>query len=170
MGAPARTRPRQSLPPRRSTEEISARRAAVYGGEHETLSAEDFSDVFGGPPRTVLSRRLSAGDDFARSPAVNPFYEEIFGQPDATVARRAGRNLPDFRIPAGSRERSEGFYSDIFGIGKEEDDLWRSRSKSKSKSKSNSSSVLSSEELSPLRLSVAGGDEASFSSFASKLR
>ncbi|XP_058199756.1 uncharacterized protein LOC131314867 isoform X6 [Rhododendron vialii] len=169
MGAPTRTKTRQSLPPRRSTEETSARRAAVYGGESETLAAEDFSDVFGGPPRTVLSRQFSAGD-FTRSPA-NPFYEEIFRQPDAAApSRRTGRNLPEFRIP-GSRERSEGFYSDIFGIGKEEDGVWRSRSKtkSKSKSKSDSSSVLSSEELSPRR-PAAAGDEASFSSFASKLR
>jgi len=170
MGAPTRSKPKQSLPPRRSTEETSSRRAAVYGGETESLAAEDFSDVFGGPPRTVLERQFSTGD-FSRS-STNPFYEEIFRQPDtAAPARRTGRNLPEFRIPAG-REGSEGFYSDIFG--REEEDVRRSRSRSKSisksKSKSNSSSVLSSEEVSPFRPAAADGDEVLFSSFASKLR
>lgn len=171
MGAPTRLKPKQSLPPRRSTEETSSRRSAVYGGDSEILAAEDFSDVFGGPPRTVLERQFSAGD-FSRS-STNPFYEEIFRQPDTVApARRTGRNLPEFRIPAG-REGSEGFYSDIFGR-EEEGDVRRSRSRSKSisksKSKSNSSSVLSSEEVSPFRPAAADGDEVLFSSFASKLR
>ncbi|KAH7839824.1 hypothetical protein Vadar_009213 [Vaccinium darrowii] len=76
MGAPTRSKPKQSLPPRRSTEETSSRRAAVYGGESESLAAEDFSDVFRGPPQTVLERQVSAGN-FSRS-STNPFYEEVF--------------------------------------------------------------------------------------------
>ncbi|KAH7858653.1 hypothetical protein Vadar_026340 [Vaccinium darrowii] len=94
-------------------------------------------------------------------------YEEVFRQTDtAAPARRTGRNLPEFRIPAG-REGSKGFYSDIFGR-EEEGDVRRSRSRSrsksisKSKSKSNSSSVLSSEEVSPFRPAAADGDKVLF--------
>ncbi|KAL6991551.1 hypothetical protein U1Q18_009663, partial [Sarracenia purpurea var. burkii] len=161
MGVATRLKPKPSLPRRRSTEETSARRA-VFGAESEAPHPEDFSDVFGGPPRTVLLRQFSTCD-LNRSPT--PFYEEIFRKPEAVVPARTGRNLPVFRIPA-SRERSQEFYSDIFG---KEDDVRRSRSrsksKSKSKSKSNSSSVLSSEELSPLPVA----DDGSFWSFSSKL-
>ncbi|KAH7853098.1 hypothetical protein Vadar_033185 [Vaccinium darrowii] len=94
MGAPTRSKPKQSLLPRRSMEETSSRRAAVYGGEFESLAAEDFNDVFGGPPRTVLERQFSAGD-FSKS-STNPFYEEVFRQTDtAAPVRRTGRNLPE---------------------------------------------------------------------------
>ncbi|XP_052182683.1 uncharacterized protein LOC127795194 isoform X2 [Diospyros lotus] len=165
MGMATRPKHRGNLPRRRSTEETSAARA-VFGADCELLGPEDFADVFGGPPRTVLSRQFSTGE-FSKSS--NPFYEEIFRPPQKEdPARSGGRNLPEFRIPA-IREREEGFYSDIFG---KEDGVRRSRSRSKpnSKSKSNSSSVLSSEELSPLRpADVANGDSL-FSSFASKLR
>ncbi|PSS28916.1 Auxilin-related protein [Actinidia chinensis var. chinensis] len=150
----AATKP--TLPRRRSTEETPARSG----------DADDFSDVYGGPPRTVISRQFAAGE-FKRSS--HPFYEEIFRTPETVEKSRIGRNLPEFRIPA-SGERSKGFYSDIFGT-EDGDRRSRSRSKSnsKSKSKSNSSSVLSSEDLSPLRPAV-GSDDGSFSSFASKLR
>ena len=150
----AATKP--TLPRRRSTEETTARSG----------DADDFSDVYGGPPRTVISRQFAAGE-FKRSS--HPFYEEIFRTPETVEKSRIGRNLPEFRIPA-SGERSKGFYSDIFGT-EDGDRRSRSRSKSnsKSKSKSNSSSVLSSEDLSPLRPAV-GSDDGSFSSFASKLR
>ncbi|KAK8580519.1 hypothetical protein V6N12_070785 [Hibiscus sabdariffa] len=123
------------------------------------LDLDDFSDVFGGPPRSVLCRKLSG--DFTRSTS---FYKEVF-RPSEFISSRStkdGRSLPAFKIPA----REEGFYSDIFGSV---DDHWRSRERSRSnskvKSKSNSSSVLSSDELSPLR-----PDDVGFSSFASKLR
>ncbi|XP_057465027.1 uncharacterized protein LOC130754792 [Actinidia eriantha] len=150
MGAATRPKPKPkpTLSRRRSTEETPSR--CGY--------ADDFSDVFGGPPRIVISRQFAAGE-FNRSS--NPFYEEIFRPPETEEKSRIGRNLPEFRIPA-SGERSEGFYSDIFGT---EDGDRRSRSRSKS----NSSSVLSSEDLSPLRTAV-GSDDGSFSSFASKLR
>ncbi|XAR72504.1 hypothetical protein NMG60_11019170 [Bertholletia excelsa] len=163
MGVATGPRRKSSFPHRRSMEETSAMHA-VFCSDSDHLDPEDFSDVFGGPPRSVLSRQFSAGD-FAR-PTSNPFYEEIFRLPETGPPARTGRNLPEFRIPA-CRERSEGFYSDIFG-----DDVRRSRSrsKSKSKSKSNSSSVLSSEELSPLRPAATGDDDVFFSSFASKLR
>lgn len=126
------------------------------------LDADDFSDVFGGPPRSVLCRKLSG--DFTRSAS---FYEEVFRPPEFSSSRsmKGGRILPVFMIPSSG----EGFYSDVF---RSYDDLRRSRersrSNSKAKSKSNSSSVLSSEELSPLR--PATGDDVGLSNFASKLR
>ncbi|GLU22624.1 hypothetical protein SLE2022_386860 [Rubroshorea leprosula] len=159
MGMPA-------LPRRKSTESNTSmgpmKASLFFGGcAAETLGADDFSDVFGGPPRSVLSRNFSG--DFTRSAT---FYEEVFRPPEfITPASKGGKSLPAFRIPA----KNEGFYSDIFGS---DDDVRRSRdrsrSNSKAKSKSNSSSVLSSEELSPLRPPV--GDDAGLSSFASKLR
>ncbi|CAL5411703.1 unnamed protein product [Camellia sinensis] len=160
MGAGTKTRPKPNpnLPRRRSTEETSARRA-VFDSQ-TLLHPDDFTDVFGGPPRTVLSRQFSTAD-FAKSS--NPFYEEIFRETTAPMIGK-GRNLPEFRIPA-SRERSDRFYSDIFGK-KNDADVRRSRSRSKS----NSSSVLSSEQLSPLRPEVTAADDFSISSFASKLR
>ncbi|KAA8519439.1 hypothetical protein F0562_013686 [Nyssa sinensis] len=162
--------PKPNHPRRKSTEETS-RRAVL--GDTETLDPEDFKDVFGGPPRSVLCRQFSSGD-FTRSTF---FYEEIFRQPDISSPARRGRNLPEFRIPTsrGRVQRCEGedFYSDIFGS---DEDIRRSRSRSKSKtnsksmakSKSTSSSVLSSEDLSPLRPAI--GDDIAFSLFASKLR
>ncbi|KAJ4842775.1 hypothetical protein Tsubulata_010768 [Turnera subulata] len=140
----------------------------------EAQDPDDFADVFGGPPRSVLHRKFSG--DFARSSSstsssATSFYEEVFRPPEfvsATTALKGGggRSLPAFRIPA----KGERFYSDVFGA---EDGGRRSRERSrptsKGKSKSNSSSVLSSEELSPLRRPVTG-DDAALYSFASKLR
>ncbi|KAK8692483.1 hypothetical protein V6N13_075942 [Hibiscus sabdariffa] len=145
------------LPRRKSMEN------SIFSGNHITmvvpdhnLDLDDFSDVFGGPPRSVLCRKLSG--DFTRSTS---FYQEVFRPPEFISSRstKDGRSLPAFKIPA----REEGFYSDIFGSV---EDHWRSRerSRSNSKAKSNSSSVLSSDELSPLR-----PDDVGLSSFASKL-
>ncbi|KAE8655344.1 Chaperone DnaJ-domain-containing protein, putative isoform 2 [Hibiscus syriacus] len=151
----------QSLPRRNSMENsiFSMNRVTMEMHDHN-LDVDDFSDVFGGPPRSVLCRKLSG--DFTRSTS---FYEEVFHPPEFIASRsmKDGRSLPPFKIPA----REEGFYSDIFGSV--DDHLrWRERSRSNSKAKSNSSSVLSSEELSPLRPVV--GDDVGLSSFASKLR
>lgn len=153
MGMPA-------FPSRKSTESNPSIKASLFfnGCAAQTLdTADDFSDVFGGPPRSVLTRNFSG--DFTRS--TGAFYEEMFHPPDFVApAPKGGKSLPAFRIPA----KNEGFYSDIFAS--EADDLRRSRdrSRSNSKAKSNSSSVLSSEELSP------AGEDAALSSFASKLR
>ncbi|KAE8688659.1 Chaperone DnaJ-domain-containing protein, putative isoform 2 [Hibiscus syriacus] len=149
------------LPRRKSMEN------SIFSMNHVTMEMPDhnldvdgFSDVFGGPPRSVLCRKLSG--DLTRSTS---FYEDVFLQQDFISSRsmKDGRSLPAFKIPA----REEGFYNDVFGTV---DDhwRWRERSRSNSKAKSNSSSVLSSEELSPLRPVV--GDDVGFSSFASKLR
>ncbi|KAL4333417.1 hypothetical protein GQ457_07G030380 [Hibiscus cannabinus] len=145
------------LPRRKSMENsiFTTNRVTMVVPDH-ILEVDDFSDVFGGPPRSVLCRKLSG--DFTRSES---FYEEVFRPPEFISSRsmKDGRSLPPFKIPA----REEGFYSDIFGSF---DDHWRSRerSRSNSKAKSNSSSVLSSEELSP------AGEDVGLSSFASKLR
>ncbi|XP_040949756.1 auxilin-related protein 2 isoform X1 [Gossypium hirsutum] len=149
------------LPRRKSMENsiFSLNHVTMVVPDHN-LDVDDFSDVFGGPPRSVLCRKLSG--DFTRSAS---FYEEVFRPPEFISSRsmKDGRSLPAFKIPS----REEGFYSDIFGPV---DAHWRSRerSRSNSKAKSNSSSVLSSEELSPLRPVI--GDDVGLSSIASKLR
>ncbi|KAL5540314.1 hypothetical protein UlMin_045059 [Ulmus minor] len=154
MGMPS------NFPRRRSAEHASSR--SVFA-EAETLDLEDFADVFGGPPRSVFWRKMSC--DFTTSPS--SFYEEIFRPMDfLNSAGAGGRGLPSFRIPG----TNESFYSDIFGPDDERRSRERSRvnSKAVSKSKSNSSSVLSSEEMSPLRPAI--GDHVVFSDFAPKLR
>jgi len=150
------------LPRRRSMEDRSAsrtRRSIFFAAtvEAETLDPDDFADVFGGPPRSLLAHK------FSRS---NSFYEEIFRPPEFSSPTKAkgGRSLPVFRIPA----KNEAFYSDIFGSDDDRRSRERSGPQSKAKSKSNSSSALSSEELSPLRPAI--GDDVALSSFASKLR
>ncbi|XP_030968018.1 J domain-containing protein required for chloroplast accumulation response 1 [Quercus lobata] len=167
-----------SLPRRRSTEDASSKqfifsRSGGGGGgeEAETLDPEDFTDVFGGPPRSVLMRKFS-GDFFKNN---GEFYGEVFRPPEfVTPADKDGRSLPAFRIPArGGGGGGGGFYGDIFGseddLDRKSRDRSRPNSKAKSKSKSNSSSVLSSEDLSPLHRPVIG-DDVALSSFVSKLR
>ncbi|KAL9314472.1 hypothetical protein ACSQ67_019924 [Phaseolus vulgaris] len=150
------------LPRRRSMEDRSAsrtRRSIFFAAtaEAETLDPDDFADVFGGPPRSLLAHK------FSRS---NSFYEEVFRPPEFSSPANAkgGRSLPVFRIPA----KNEAFYSDIFGSDDDRRSRERSGPQSKAKSKSNSSSALSSEELSPLRPAI--GDDVALSAFASKLR
>ncbi|KAI3455972.1 hypothetical protein Pfo_012635 [Paulownia fortunei] len=169
---PPTTRHIPNYPPRRSIETTTSHRRKPISDD--PLNPEDFSDVFGGPPRTILSHQFSAG--FPRSSSSTSFfYEEIFrpSEKAAQAVGRSGRSLPEFRIPGQQRRSSDhnqhkrehnGFYSDIFGW--EDERVVRSRSRSKA----SSSSVLSSEELSPLRpaVSVDGDDDVSF--FASKLR
>lgn len=152
--------------PRSSADAAASRRRDPISDSDDPLNAEDFSDVFGGPPRTVLSRQFSSGFPRSSSSSTSYFYEEVF-RPLAKAAppsRRSGRSLPEFRIPGQQRRERNSFYSDIFGC--EDERVVRSRSRSKA----SSSSVLSLEELSPLRpaFSVEGDDDVS--SFASKLR
>ncbi|XP_057996954.1 uncharacterized protein LOC110651319 isoform X2 [Hevea brasiliensis] len=151
-----------SLPRRRSIEDTLAGSTRL---SMEAMDPDDFADVFGGPPRSVLSRKFSG--DFTSSST--SFYEEIFRPQEfvASVEKKSGggRSLPAFRIPA----KGEGFYSDVFGWEEGRRSRDRSKPNSKAKSKSNSSSVLSSEELSPHRRTVTG-DDVALSSFASKLR
>ncbi|KAJ6333301.1 hypothetical protein OIU77_009211 [Salix suchowensis] len=154
--------PTPSVPRRRSMEDIAATRHSMDA----RLGPDDFSDVFGGPPRSVLSHKFPA--DFTRSSSSSSsFYEEIFPPAADSLSKgrkNGGRSLPAFRIPA----RGDGFYSDVFRLS-DEGRRSRQRSRANSKSKSNSSSVLSSEDLSPQRRPVTG-DDVALSSFASKLR
>lgn len=152
------------LPRRRSMEDRSSSRTrrSIFAGaggasEPETLDPDDFADVFGGPPRSLLAHKLSRSSSF---------YEEIFRPPEfaSPAPAKGGRSLPVFRIPA----KSEAFYSDIFGSDDDRRSRERSESQSMAKSKSNSSSALSSEGLSPLRPAI--GDDVALSAFASKLR
>ncbi|CAI8587358.1 unnamed protein product [Vicia faba] len=151
-----------ALPRRRSTEQRSSSRTrqsifsntAVSGTE--TLDAEDFADVFGGPPRSLLTHNSRSGS----------FYDEIFKQPASMPPAPAnnGRSLPVFRIPT----QDDAFYGDIFRSDDDRRSRERSGSQSNAKSKSNSSSALSSEELSPLQPDIS--DDVALSDFASKLR
>lgn len=148
------------LPRRRSTEGPSIR--SFSKGAAPLNHSDDFSDVFGGPPRSVLSRQLSGE---LEQKQFDFFYEEMFRPPEfLSSVKNAGRSLSVFRIPAGG----EGFYNDIFGSDHERRSRDRSGQNSKGKSKSNSSSVLSSEEASPFRHVI--GDDVVLSSFAAKLR
>ncbi|XP_031274196.1 uncharacterized protein LOC116132669 [Pistacia vera] len=141
----------QSLPSRKSMAEVATRHSFTS----TTLDPEDFADVFGGPPRTLLSRKFSS--DFTNS---SSFYAEIFRNPSPELLsppKMRGRVLPAFRIPV----RCDGFYGDVFSYTGR-------KSRERSRPKSNPSSVLSSEELSPLR--PLDGDDVALSSYASKLR
>ncbi|GAV83821.1 hypothetical protein CFOL_v3_27266 [Cephalotus follicularis] len=149
----------QTLPRRPSLQPTSSSSSGATTAE--ALDPIDFSDVFGGPPRSIFWRKI-----LGESSGPVSFYEEA-----SPEKGNAGLSFPAFRIT--KKDGYEGFFGDIFGA--EEGDGsgcrgWRSRDRSmqRSKSKSNSSSVLSSEELSPLRRGI--GDDVGLSSFASKLR
>ncbi|MCL7032949.1 hypothetical protein MKW94_012926 [Papaver nudicaule] len=188
-----------NLPRRRSTEETSSDRlimmssttatrknsnnSRIIAGDSETSSSstttsldpENFSDVFGGPPRSIISRQFSSGDLITG----NLKYKEIFRSPDYAVKNNNGKKL----LPSKKKKIDSGFYDDIFGSDDDEDKRIRSKWKSledtnndknkknmKKNVKSSSSSVLSWEgELSPLRPSVAE-DDGFFDTFTSKLR
>ncbi|KAE9587626.1 hypothetical protein Lal_00021889 [Lupinus albus] len=140
MGLPA------CLPRRRSMEDraSSSIRQYIFSGTGnsvpENMDPDDFADVFGGPPRSLLMHKLSRSKSF---------YDEIFQPPDFTspALLKGGRRLPVFRFPA----KNDTFYSDIF-------DDRRSRERS----------GLSSEDVSPLRPVIR--DDVALSAFASKLR
>ncbi|XP_074274268.1 uncharacterized protein LOC141598425 [Silene latifolia] len=114
------------------------------------LEPEDFEDVFGGPPRSLMARKLSA--DFSSS---EWFYQQVFKDSDTGgPLTQEGQRLPEFRIPEQRRSKTKA-------------KSWMS------KSKSTSSSVLSFEELSPFRspgLITGGEDDVALSTFTSRLR
>ncbi|KAK6154845.1 hypothetical protein DH2020_009093 [Rehmannia glutinosa] len=150
MGMPTPKLP--NYPPRRSTDYTTTShiRRKTISSDGDPLNPDDFADVFGGPPRTILSRQFSAGN-FPRSSGF--FHEDIFRRaaPEAGI----GRKLPQFRIPVG--KQASGFYGDVFGWDDE-------------RSKTSSSSALSSEELSPLRPAISDDGYDDVSLFGSKLR
>ncbi|KAL8129491.1 hypothetical protein V2J09_018646 [Rumex salicifolius] len=195
MGMPSLTSRRRASEDLTSWTSVeSGQSNGMFGGsESGAMEADDFKDVFGGPPRSVLNRKLSC--DFT---SYDYFYNEIFRRPEteAERSRRNGRKLTEFRIPVASRTIVEKarFYNDMVGSpsnckGADDDNdehrmkkssssskLWRSMSmskwnlKSKSKSKSNSSSVLSYEEISPTIRSRIGEDDVALTTIAAKLR
>ncbi|WOL03399.1 hypothetical protein Cni_G12119 [Canna indica] len=156
MGELWQTSVGSELPPsrRRSAEEATRRRGRVTCHD-----PDDFRDVFGGPPRSVLLRHFD-GDlpaFFSVARPSPPLSHDSYKPPAA--ARRV-------------RVRTEpGFYDDIFGSDGGGDVQRSSRSRS-----SASTSVLSSERLSPPLLGASMTDNtmlasASSSSFAyDKLR
>ncbi|GER26045.1 chaperone DnaJ-domain superfamily protein [Striga asiatica] len=158
-------------PPRRSTGDTSTHnRTTLSGNGH--LNPEDFADVFGGPPRTVLSRRFGGGIPRSASPSSSSgdfSCEDAFRR---TEAVGSGRKFPQFKIPFG-KQRS--FYGDIFGwehsnINNNNKIDDESVVRSRSRSKASSSSALSSEDLSPLRPAISDGGYDDVYLFGSKLR
>uniref|UniRef100_A0A7N1A9B3 Uncharacterized protein n=1 Tax=Kalanchoe fedtschenkoi TaxID=63787 RepID=A0A7N1A9B3_KALFE len=142
-------RMRIGMPRRRSTEGTpSYLKHPIFGGGSESLNPnnnsyngdDDFSDVFGGPPRTLhLSRNLSG---------TNFFQDEI---------SKVGEYM--FGTRSGSSKKSSSQDGVLFGFDEYEDDVrFRTRSHSRSTKSKSSSDELS---LSP---------SYSFSGFASKLR
>lgn len=133
----------------------------------DLLNPHGFADVFGGPPRSIFSHHLSTSS--------HVFYDDIFWPPEKATPPPRGRNLPLFDIPSAkeisssdrcSRQKNS-FLSDIFSW---EYSKKMMSSRSRSRSKTNSSSVLSSEELSPLRPPTSDHAYDDVSLLASKLR
>ncbi|KAI3965730.1 hypothetical protein MKX01_010687 [Papaver californicum] len=184
-----------NLPRRRSTEETSSDRlmrrnnnnnnnSRIIIGDSETSSStttasldpENFSDVFGGPPRSIISRQFSSGDLITGNLKTNTatFYEEIFRSSEyVDRSKNNGKKI----LPSKKKKIDSGFYDDIFGSDDEDKrgSKWKSPSSEysinkKKNMKTNSSSVLSWEgDLSPLRPSIAE-DGVFFETFTSKLR
>ncbi|KAI3950351.1 hypothetical protein MKX01_004503, partial [Papaver californicum] len=183
-----------NLPRRRSTEETSSDRlmrrnnnnnnSRIIVGDSETssttttsLDPENFSDVFGGPPRSIIFRQFSSGDLITGNLKTNTatIYEDIFRSSEY-VDRSKNKEK---KVLPSKKKIDSGFYDDIFGSDDEDKrkSKWKSSSSEYSNNnkknknlKSNSSSVLSWEgELSPLRPSIVE-DDVFFDTFTSKLR
>lgn len=139
---------------RRSEEETFAKPTGSRAG---TFHADDFSDVFGGPPQTILFRQYS--DRFEGKDSTS-FYEEVFRSTElVSRPQKSGRSLPAFRIPV----KEDRFYRDVFGS----EDGRRSRDRSEPSSKEFTRSNSSS-DFSPLRPVI--GDDVAFPSSSSNHR
>ncbi|KAK3131084.1 hypothetical protein QOZ80_6BG0501820 [Eleusine coracana subsp. coracana] len=137
------------LPRRRSPDQHNA------GGGHQSLAPDDFRDVFGGPPRTVLLRSFH-GEATAEyhSPTAGHHHHQYANNYDAFCRRAAA-------VPT-----EEGFFDDIFGAR-------RRHARSRSGSKSKSSSAVSSDELPSgfcRPVATGGRVDPTLSSFTSRLR
>ncbi|KAL3615203.1 hypothetical protein CASFOL_040864 [Castilleja foliolosa] len=175
MGMPTPKLP--NYPPRRSTGNTAPQHRKPIPDD-DSLNPEDFIDVFGGPPRTILSRQFSGGGNSSRpsSSSTGFSYGDIFRQPEKEDPENGGgRRLPQFNIPFGKQrslshtDQRIGFYGDAFRWDNHINDGDQSVVRSRSRSKTSSSSVLSSEELSPLRPAISDdGDDVYL--FGSKLR
>jgi len=129
------------------------------GGGHQSLAPDDFRDVYGGPPRTVLLRSFGGEVVDYHSPTGHQYAS--YGGAEAFCRRP----YTDGRAAAVPTE--QGFFDDIFGA--------RRHMKSRSRSKSKSSSAVSSDEFPSAGLCrpVATGSnraDATLSSFTSRLR
>lgn len=140
------------LPRQRSSDQ----HAAAAGG-HQSLAPDDFRDVYGGPPRTVLLRSFGGEAADYHSPAGHQYTN--YGGSEAFCRRP----YADGRAAAVPTE--QGFFDDIFSA--------RRHTRSRSRSKSKSSSAVSSDEFpSGFCRPVATGGRAdpTLSSFTSRLR
>lgn len=111
------------LPRQRSSDQHAA------GAGHQSLAPDDFRDVYGGPPRTVLLRSFGGEAVDYHSPTGHQYAS--YGGAEAFCRRP----YPDGRAAAVPTE--QGFFDDIFGARRH----MRSRSRSKS------SSAVSSDEF-----------------------
>uniref|UniRef100_A0A0A0M107 J domain-containing protein n=1 Tax=Cucumis sativus TaxID=3659 RepID=A0A0A0M107_CUCSA len=120
--------------------------------------ADDFSDVFGGPPQTILFRQFS--ERFEGIDSTTSFYEEVFRSSElVSRPQKGGRSLPAFRIPV----KEDRFYRDVFGSEDGRRSRDRSEPSSKEFTRSNSSSDFT-------RLRPVIGDDVAFPSSSSNHR
>ncbi|CAL4966895.1 unnamed protein product [Urochloa decumbens] len=146
------------LPRQRSSDQQLA------AGGHQSLAPDDFRDVYGGPPRTVLLRSFageSASADY-HSPAGHGQYMSYGGAGAAEAFCR--RPYADGRAAA-AVPTEQGFFDDIFGA--------RRHTRSRSRSMSKSSSAVSSDEFPAgfcRPVATGGRADATLSSFTSRLR
>ncbi|KAF8658729.1 hypothetical protein HU200_059210 [Digitaria exilis] len=149
------------LPRQRSSDQHLA-----GGGGHQSLAPDDFRDVYGGPPRTVLLRSFAGEAVDYHSPTSHHHQYMSYGGGAEAFFRRpyAGDGG---RAAAAVVPTEQGFFDDIFGARRQ----MRSRSRS---NKSKSSSAVSSDELPsgfcrPVN-TTGGRADATLSSFTSRLR
>ncbi|CAN6177106.1 unnamed protein product [Urochloa humidicola] len=137
----------------------------LAGGGHQSLAPDDFRDVYGGPPRTVLLRSF-AGESAAaeyHSPAGHHHQYMSYGGGGAEAFCR--RPYADGRAAA-AVPTEHGFFDDIFGAR-------RHNTRSRSRSMSKSSSAVSSDEFPAgfcRPVATGGRADATLSSFTSRLR
>ncbi|CAN6206929.1 unnamed protein product [Urochloa humidicola] len=149
-----------SVLPRQRSSDQQHGGAAAAGGH---LAPDDFRDVYGGPPRTVLLRSFAgeAAADY-HSPAGHGQYMSYGGGAGEAFCRRP---YADGRAAA-AVPTEQGFFDDIFGA--------RRHTRSRSRSMSKSSSAVSSDEFPAAGfcrpVATGGRADATLSSFTSRLR
>ncbi|CAN6173282.1 unnamed protein product [Urochloa humidicola] len=138
----------------------------LAGGGHQNLAPDDFRDVYGGPPRTVLLRSFageSAAADYHSPAGHHHQYMSYGGGGGAEAFCR--RPYADGRAAA-AVPTEHGFFDDIFGAR-------RHNTRSRSRSMSKSSSAVSSDEFPAgfcRPVATGGRADATLSSFTSRLR
>ncbi|CAN6215929.1 unnamed protein product [Urochloa humidicola] len=146
------------LPRQRSSDQQLA------GGGHQSLAPDDFRDVYGGPPRTVLLRSFAgeaAAADY-HSPAGQYMSYGAGAGSEAFCRRPYTDGRTAVAVPT-----EQGFFDDIFGA------RCRHNTRSRSRSMSKSSSAVSSDEFPAgfcRPVATGGRADATLSSFTSRLR